>query len=87
VCGWGGGRGRGGKREKEREGGGGSVNKRAVQKFDMERPILKKMSQAKILSMFGNLENLGDNRNISQAWQNIRGNIRNSAKESLGHYE
>jgi len=37
--------------------------------------------------MFGTLENLGDNRNISQAWQNIRGNIRTSAKESLGHYE
>jgi len=44
-----------------------SINKRAVQKFDMERPILKKMSQTKILSMFGALGNLGDNRNISHA--------------------
>jgi len=64
-----------------------SVNKRVVQKFDMGRPILKKMSQVKILSMFGALENLGNARNISQAWQNIRGNIRTAAEESLGHYE
>jgi len=53
----------------------------------VERPILKKMSQAKILSMFGALENFGDNRNISHTWLNIRGNIRTSVTESLGHYE
>ena len=67
------------------EGGGGRGG--GEQKCDMDRPVLKKMSECKILCMFGALENLDDNRNISQAWQNNRGNIRTSAKECLGHYE
>jgi hypothetical protein len=31
-------------------------------------------------------ENLDDNADINRAWENIREDIRISAKESLGHY-
>jgi RNA binding exosome subunit len=33
------------------------------------------------------LENLNDSENINRAWENIKENIRTSAKESLSLYE
>jgi hypothetical protein len=33
------------------------------------------------------LENFDVNVDMNRAWENIRGNIKTSAKESLGHYE
>jgi methyltransferase-like protein len=33
------------------------------------------------------LENLNENENINRAWENIKENIKTSAKESLGVYE
>jgi hypothetical protein len=33
------------------------------------------------------LENFDDNLDTNRAWENIRENIKISAKESLGHYE
>jgi hypothetical protein len=33
------------------------------------------------------LENVDDNVDMNRAWENIRENIKTSAKESLGHYE
>jgi len=33
------------------------------------------------------LENLSDGEDINRAWQNIKENIKTSAKESLGLYE
>jgi hypothetical protein len=33
------------------------------------------------------LENLGDDVHINRAWKTLRGNIKISAKESLGYYE
>ena len=34
--------------------------------------------------MFAALENLSDNEDIIRAWENIKENIKTSAKESLG---
>jgi hypothetical protein len=33
------------------------------------------------------LENFDDNVDMNRAWENIRENIKTSAKESLGHYK
>jgi hypothetical protein len=33
------------------------------------------------------LENFDDNVDMNRAWENIRENIKTSAKDSLGHYE
>jgi hypothetical protein len=33
------------------------------------------------------LENLDDRKDINKAWENIKGNIKNSTKQSLGLYE
>jgi hypothetical protein len=41
----------------------------------------------KISKRFTALENLNDGEDINMAWENIKGNIRTSAKESLGLYE
>jgi hypothetical protein len=41
----------------------------------------------KISDRFAALENLGDSKDINRTWQNIKENIKISAKESLGLYE
>jgi len=33
------------------------------------------------------LDNLNDRKDINRAWENIKGNIKYSAKQSLGLYE
>jgi len=36
---------------------------------------------------FAALENLSDSEDINRVWKNIKGNIKTSAKQSLGLYE
>jgi ubiquitin len=72
-----------------------SVSKRLAQKFDMQRfdiselndAEVKEQYQVKITNRFAALENFDDNVGTNRTWENIRENIKISAKESLGHYE
>jgi hypothetical protein len=72
-----------------------SVSKRVAQKFDVQRFDLRKINdaevkeqyQVKTTSRFAALENTDDNVDMNRAWENIRENIKISAKESLSHYE
>ena len=60
----------------------------------MERFSLKKLSelevrkryQIKISNTFAALGNLNDSKAVNRAWENIRENIKISAKDSLGLY-
>jgi hypothetical protein len=38
-------------------------------------------------TVFAALENMNDSENINRAWENMKENIKISAKESLGLYE
>jgi hypothetical protein len=70
-----------------------SVIKRVAQKFDMQRFDLRKLNdvevkeqyQVKITNRFAAFENCDDTVNMNTAWENIRENIKTSAKESLGY--
>jgi DNA repair ATPase RecN len=72
-----------------------SVSKRVAQKFDMRRFDVRKLNdaevkeqyQVKITNRFAALENFDDNVDMNRAWENIRENVKISAKESLGRYE
>ena len=72
-----------------------AVSKQAVKKFDVERfnprvlneLEVRKQHQIKISNRFANLDNLGDSEDINRAWENMKGNIKIPAKESLGLYE
>jgi len=72
-----------------------AVSKQATQKFDVERFNLRKLNELevrkqywiKISNGFAALENVGDCRDINSAWENIKENIKTSAKENLGLYE
>jgi len=54
-----------------------SVSKQVTQKFDMERPSLKKLKkvkdmeqyQLKIKNRFAAMENLSDNEDINRVWK------------------
>ena len=69
-----------------------AVSKQAAQTFDVERFNLRKLSalevrkqyQIEITNNFAALENLNDNEDINRAWENMKENIKTSAKESLG---
>ena len=69
-----------------------TVSKQAAQKFDGERFNLRKLNeldimkqyQIEITNRFAALENLSDNEDIQRAWENIKENIKTSARESLG---
>jgi hypothetical protein len=64
------------------------ASKWAKQKFDMQRFYLEKLSDAKVKEQDQAvaLENRDDN-GMNRALENIRENIKISAKVSLGHYE
>jgi len=72
-----------------------TVSKQAAQKFGVERfndrklneLEVRKQYQMKISNRFAALENLNDGEDINMAWENIKENIRTSAKESLGLHE
>jgi predicted metallo-beta-lactamase superfamily hydrolase len=61
-----------------------------MQRFDLKKLYdaeVKKQCQVEITNRFVALENFDDNVDMNRAWENIRENIKTSAKESLGHYE
>jgi hypothetical protein len=72
-----------------------SVIKQVATKFDMQRFDLRKLNDAevkeqyqiKLTNRFATLENFDGNVDMNRAWENIRENIKTSAKESLGYYE
>jgi len=72
-----------------------AVTKQAAQRFDGERFNLRKLNelevrkkyQIEITNRFAALENLSDDKDINRAWENIKENIKTSAKESLGLQE
>jgi len=73
-----------------------AVSYQAAQKFDWERFNLRKLNelevwkqyQTEIRDKFAALENLSDGEDINnRAWENIKENIKTSAKESLGLHE
>ena len=69
-----------------------AVSKQAAQKFDGERfnlrkldePEVKEKYQTEITNRFAALENLNVDEDVNRAWENIKENIKTSAKESLG---
>jgi hypothetical protein len=72
-----------------------AVSKQAAQKFDGERFNLRKLNEPKVskqyqimvTSRFAALENLSDGEDRNRTWENIKENIKTSAKEILGLYE
>ena len=72
-----------------------AVSKIAAQKFDIEILNLRKLNELKVSKeyhikvsyRFVALGNLNESEDINSAWENITGNIKTSAKESLGPYE
>jgi hypothetical protein len=72
-----------------------SARTQAAQKTDVERFNLKKLSdmevtkkyQIEISNRFEALENLNDSEDINRAWENIKENIKISAKETVDLYE
>ena len=72
-----------------------SARTQAAQKTDVERFNLKKLSdmevrkkyQIEISNRFEALENLNDSEDINRAWENIKENIKISAKEPVDLYE
>jgi len=71
------------------------VNIQAAQKLDVERFNLRKLNDLevrkqyhiKISNRFTALESLSDSEDINRTWENIKQNIKTSAKESLGLYK
>ena len=45
---------------------------------------VRKQYQIEITNQIAALDNLSDNKDINRAWENIKENIKTSAKESLG---
>jgi hypothetical protein len=72
-----------------------AVNKQAAQKYNGDRFKLRKLCelevrkqyQIEITNKFTALENLSDGDDINSAWENIKENIKTSAKQSLGLHE
>jgi len=72
-----------------------AVKKQAAQNFDGERFNLRKLNewevskqyQIEITNRFAVLESLNNNEDINRAWENIKENIKTSAKQSLGLHE
>ena len=72
-----------------------AVSKQVAQKFDGERFNLRKLNelevwkqyQTVITNRFAALENLSDGEHRNRTWENIKENIKTSARESLGLYE
>ena len=69
-----------------------AVGKQAAQRFHGQRFNLRKLNepevreqyQVEIKNRFAALENSDDDEDINRNWENIKENIQNSAKESLG---
>jgi len=69
-----------------------SVSKQATQKFDVGRFNLRTLTEVEVRKLyqinfpnrFVALENLRDSEDMNMAWVHIKGNIKTSAKGSLG---
>ena len=69
-----------------------AVSKEVAQKFDAERFDISKQSELEVRQQYhikishrsAALENLYDSQDTNRAWENIKQNIKTSAKESLG---
>jgi len=69
-----------------------AVNKKAARKFEGERFNLRKLNELEfkkkyhneVTNRFAALENLDVDEDVNRAWENIKENIKTSAKESLG---
>ena len=72
-----------------------AVRKQAAQKFEGERFNLRKLKklevkekyQIEITNLFAALENLNVDKDVNRVWENIKENIKTSAKESLDLHE
>jgi len=72
-----------------------AVSKQAALKFDGEifnlgklnEMEVRKQYQTEITNRLSALENLHDGEDINRAWENIKENIKTSAKECLGQHE
>jgi hypothetical protein len=72
-----------------------AVNKQRSKRFHMERFNLKKLNDVEgkeqfwveVSNRFAALEDLDAEVEINSAWETIRGNIKISAKQSLGYSE
>jgi len=72
-----------------------AASKQEAQKFDGERFNLRKLNglevrkqyPIEIRKRFAALENFSDGKDINRAWENIKKNIKTSAKVSLGLHE
>ena len=72
-----------------------AVSKQAAQKLDGERFNLRKLKdlgfkkqyQIEITNRFAALGNISDDGDINMTWENIKENIKTSAKKSLGLHE
>jgi hypothetical protein len=72
-----------------------TVSKQATQKFDEERFNLRKLNeleprkqcQIEVINRFAALEHLSDGEEINRVRENIKGNNKTGAKESLGLHE
>jgi hypothetical protein len=61
-----------------------------MQRFDLRKlndAEVKEQYQVKITNRFAALESCDDNVDMNTAWENIRENIKTSAKQSQGNYE
>jgi len=72
-----------------------AVVKQAAQRFDKQRFNLRKLNelevrkqyQIEITNKFAALENLNNDEDVNRTWENIKKNIKTSAKESLDLHE
>ena len=72
-----------------------AVSKQATQKLHGERFNLRKLKelevkkqyQIEITNRFAAMGNISDDGDVNRAWENIKENIKTSAKESLGLHE
>ena len=72
-----------------------AVSIQAAQKLDVERFNLRKLNDLevrkhyhiKISNRFAALESISNSEDINRAWENIKLNIKTSAKDSLGLYK
>ena len=72
-----------------------AVGKQAAQGFDSKRFNLRmlnelevrKQYQIEITNRFAALENLNNDKDVDRTWENIKENLKTSAKESLGLHE
>ena len=72
-----------------------AVGKQTAQRLDRQRfnwrmlnePEVREQYQIEITNRFAALENFNDDEDIDRTWENIKENIKTSAKESLGLHE